>query len=99
MRGGLPPLRAELSRPARFDGLSRVSLRLITEVGKKPLRRVTLSTGVSFWAAAMIAFLGFAANAAASPMYRIYQAQFGFSAITLTLLFSVYIFVLLLTLL
>ena len=47
----------------------------------------------------MIAFLGFAANTAASPLYRIYQAEFGFSAITLTLLFSVYIAVLLLTLL
>jgi len=76
-----------------------VSVRLSTEVRKKPFRRATLSTGVAFWAAAMIAFLGFAANTAASPLYRIYQAEFGFSAITLTLLFSVYIAVLLLTLL
>ena len=54
---------------------------------------------MSFWAAAAIAFLVFAANAAASPLYRIYQAQFRFSATTLTLLFAVYIVVLLLTLL
>ena len=40
--------------------------------------------GVAFWAAAAIAFLVFAANAAASPLYRVYQAQFGFSATTLT---------------
>jgi MFS family permease len=76
-----------------------MSVRLSTEVRKKPLRRATLSTGVAFWVAAMIAFLGFAANAAASPLYRIYQAEFGFSATTLTLLFAVYIVVLLLTLL
>jgi hypothetical protein len=45
---------------------------------------------MSFRAAAAIAFLVFAANAAVSPLYRIYQAQFGFSATTLTLLFAVY---------
>src|SRR4051794_33363 len=62
-------------------------------------RRPALSTSMSFWAVAAIAFLVFAANAAASPLYRIYQARFGFSATTLTLLFAVYIAVLLLTLL
>src|SRR5437773_3554395 len=76
-----------------------MSVRVSTEVRKKPFWRATLSTGVAFWAAAMIAFLGFAANTAASPLYRIYQAEFGFSATTLTLLFAVYIVVLLLTLL
>jgi MFS family permease len=54
---------------------------------------------MSFRAAAAISFLVFAANAAVSPLYRIYQVQFGFSATTLTLLFGVYIAVLLLTLL
>jgi MFS family permease len=54
---------------------------------------------MSFRAVAAIAFLVFAANAAVSPLYRIYQAEFGFSATTLTLLFAVYIAVLLLTLL
>jgi MFS family permease len=49
--------------------------------------------------AATVAFLAFAANAAASPLYRVYQARFGFSATTLTLLFTVYIVVLLVTLL
>src|SRR4051794_25772204 len=62
-------------------------------------RRPALSANMSFRAAAAIAFLVFAANAAVSPLYRIYQAQFGFSATTLTLLFAVYIAVLLLTLL
>jgi MFS family permease len=54
---------------------------------------------MSFWATAVIAFLPFAANAAASPLYRVYQHQFRFSAITLTLLFTVYVVVLLVTLL
>ena len=76
-----------------------MSVPLDTEVRIKPFRRVTLSTRVAFWAAAMIAFLGFAANAAATPLYRIYQAEFGFSATTVTLLFTIYIVVLLLTLL
>jgi len=62
-------------------------------------RRPTLSTEVSFSVAAAIAFLAFAANTAASPLYRVYQAQFGFSATTLTLLFTVYIVVSLATLL
>jgi MFS family permease len=54
---------------------------------------------MSFRVAAGIAFLVFAANAAVSPLYRIYQARLGFSATTLTLLFAVYIALLLLTLL
>lgn len=70
-----------------------------TAARKKPLRRPTLSIGASFSAVAAIAFLAFAANTAASPLYRVYQAQFRFSAATLTMLFTVYIVVLLVTLL
>src|SRR5215469_17169646 len=66
---------------------------------ERSLPRVVLPAPVAFGAAAVIAFLAFAANAAASPLYRVYEAQFGFSAITLTLLFTVYIVVLLGTLL
>ena len=65
----------------------------------KPSRRVTLSRRASFWVAAAFAFLAFAANTAASPLYRVYEAQFHFSPTTLTLLFTVYIVVLLTTLL
>jgi MFS family permease len=64
-----------------------------------PSRRPTLSRGASFAAAAAIALLAFAANSAASPLYRVYQSEFRFSATTLTLLFTVYIVVLLVTLL
>lgn len=70
-----------------------------TGVKGKRSRRPALSTNLSFHVAAAIAFLVFAANAAVSPLYRIYQVEFGFSATTLTLLFAVYIAVLLLTLL
>jgi MFS family permease len=41
----------------------------------------------------------FFASAAASPLDRVYQAQFHFSAVTLTGVFAVYVLVLLVTLL
>jgi len=63
-----------------------------------PSRKPMLSERASFWAAAGVAILAFAANAAASPLYRIYQAQFRFSVTTLTLLFAVHVFALLATL-
>src|SRR4051794_41947092 len=66
---------------------------------EKPSRRVTLSRRASFWAAAAFALLAFAASAAASPLYRVYEDKFSFAPTTLTLLFTVYIVVLLGTLL
>src|SRR5436305_9726374 len=65
---------------------------------EKPFRRAILSRSVSFWAVAAIGLLAAATNAAASPLYRVYQLQFRFSATTLTLLFTVYVVVLLVTL-
>ena len=67
--------------------------------GEKRSGRFLLSRAMSFWVAAAVAFLAFAANAAVSPLYRLYEVQFGFSATTLTMLFTVYIVVLLVTLL
>jgi MFS family permease len=69
----------------------------ITVVREGRLQRRTLPRGAAFWVAAAIAFLAFAANAAASPLYRVYQAEFRFSATTLTSLFTTYILVLLVT--
>src|SRR3954464_4281725 len=69
-----------------------------TEVREKPFRRARLSRAGSFWAVAAIGLLAAATNAASSPLYRIYQVQFQFSATTLTLLFTVYVVILLLTL-
>src|SRR3954447_23785926 len=70
-----------------------------TVANEKPSRRVTLSRRASFWAVAAFAFLAFAASTAASPLYRVYQDRFGFAPTTLSLLFTVYIVVLLATLL
>jgi predicted MFS family arabinose efflux permease len=68
-------------------------------VRESRLHRWTLPRRLAFWVAAAIAFLVFAANTAASVLYRVYQAQFRFSATTLTALFVTYIVVLLVTLL
>src|SRR3954452_19021361 len=70
-----------------------------TVANEKPSPRVTLSRRASFWAVAAFAFLAFAASTAASPLYRVYEDKFSFAPTTLTLLFTVYIVVLLGTLL
>jgi Major Facilitator Superfamily len=62
-------------------------------------RRGALSRRASFWAVAAFAFLAFAASTSASPLYRLYEDKFSFAPATLTLLFMVYIVVLLGTLL
>jgi Major Facilitator Superfamily len=71
----------------------------VTVANEKPPRRMTLSRRASFWAAAAFGFLAFAAGSAASPLYRVYEDEFSFASTTLTLLFTVYIVVLLGTLL
>jgi MFS family permease len=70
---------------------------LTTAVREERFQLRTLPRGAAFWVAAAIVFLAFAANAAASPLYRVYQAEFRFSATTLTSLFTAYILVLLVT--
>jgi MFS family permease len=71
----------------------------IAVVRERRFKRLTLPRQQAFWVPAAIAFLVFAANTAASPLYHVYQAQFRFSATTLTELFVTYIVVLLVTLL
>ncbi|HEV7563826.1 MAG TPA: MFS transporter [Solirubrobacterales bacterium] len=51
-----------------------------------------LSRPVTFWAIAAIIALYLAAAAAPTPLYVVYQEEWGFSATTLTLVFSVYVF-------
>src|SRR3954469_20073538 len=87
-----------MSAPMRRNELPEVSAPEDAPPDERS-RRLTLPPGPSFWVAAAIAFLAFAANAAVSPLYRVYQGRFGFSTTTLTLLFTVYIVVLLVTLL
>ncbi|HEY7882407.1 MAG TPA: MFS transporter [Streptosporangiaceae bacterium] len=61
--------------------------------------RFRLPAGVSFWVMAT-AYLGLMLAASApSPLYVVYQHRFGFSALTLTMIFGVYALVLLAALL
>jgi MFS family permease len=68
-----------------------------------PSRRVTqrpaLPGDVAFWVVAVLLFVLLLAAGAPSPLYRVYQAEWGFSATTLTEVFGVYALVLLVTLL
>ena len=66
---------------------------------RKRLGRRTLPAPAAFWILAGLFLLVFAASAAASPLYEVYQARFHFSAATLTAVFAVYVLVLLITLL
>jgi hypothetical protein len=61
--------------------------------------RGTLPRAATFWILATLFLMMFFASAAASPLYRVYQARFHFSAATLTAVFAVYVLVLLATLL
>lgn len=62
-------------------------------------RRAALPRAGGFWLVAGVLFLLFFAAAAPSPLYGVYQAQWRFSAITLTAVFAVYALLLLVTLL
>jgi MFS family permease len=54
---------------------------------------------IAFWILAGLFLMVFFQAAAPSPLYRVYQAQFHFTATTLTAVFAVYVLVLLVTLL
>ena len=58
-----------------------------------------LPRGVAFWLVAAMTAILLAASSAPSPLYPVYQSEFGFSAITLTAIFAVYVLALLLSLL
>jgi MFS family permease len=53
----------------------------------------------AFWVVSGATATLLAASSAPSPLYPVYQAQFGFSALTLTAIFAVYVLALLLSLL
>lgn len=59
----------------------------------------TLSRRRTFWAIAAVLALYLAASAAPTPLYVVYQDEWGFSETTLTLVFAVYVFGLLAALL
>jgi MFS family permease len=64
-----------------------------------PAGRAALPRAAGFWLVAGVLFLLLFASGAASPLYAVYQAQWRFSATTLTAVFGVYALVLLVTLL
>jgi predicted MFS family arabinose efflux permease len=57
------------------------------------------SRSTSFWSIAVLLVLVLAASGVPSPLYRVYQQQFGFSSGVLTTVFAVYAFALLVSLL
>jgi MFS family permease len=59
-------------------------------VGPRAPFAVTLGRNRAFWSLAVILGLLLFASSAPSPLYVVYQAQWGFSAITLTSVFAVY---------
>jgi MFS transporter len=61
--------------------------------------RPVLPRLAGFWLVAAVFILLFFSTAAPSPLYGVYQVQWGFSAVTLTAIFAVYALVLLITLL
>jgi MFS family permease len=73
--------------------------RPVTRAASAPARRATLPRAAAFWLVAGVLFLLFFAAAAPSPLYGVYQAQWRFSAITLTAVFAAYALLLLVTLL
>jgi MFS family permease len=70
-----------------------------SRVQARPSGRPTLPRPVAFWLAAALMALFLYTAAAPTPLYRVYQAQWGFSTATLTAVFAVYVLVLLATLL
>jgi MFS family permease len=62
-------------------------------------RRRMLPRNFAFWLMALAFTILTAASAAPSPLYRVYQAEYKFSEITLTVIFAVYVFPLLIGLL
>jgi len=60
-----------------------------------PPRTGRLDHGQALWLKASIVVMFFAASSAPSPLYALYREAWGFSALTLTLVFAVYAFALL----
>lgn len=65
----------------------------------RTVRRGVLPRPVAFWLVGVALGVFLFAASAPSPLYVVYQAEFGFSAITLTSVFAVYVVALLATLL
>ena len=73
--------------------------RPVTRAASGHARRLVLPRAAAFWLVAAALFLLLFASGAASPLYSVYQAQWRFSATTLTAVFAVYVLALLVALL
>jgi MFS family permease len=67
--------------------------------GRRSRKPLVLHRPVAFWLVAATTATLTAASSAPSPLYPVYQAEFRFSAITLTVIFAVYVFALMASLL
>jgi hypothetical protein len=82
------------TKPAPAPGLPS-----LPGTGSERVRRPRLARSAAFWLVAAVLVLFLAASAAPTPLYRVYQARWGFSATTLTAVFAVYVVFLLMTVL
>src|SRR5690349_22011353 len=85
----------KLAKPARG---AADTLQYGSRTGEHSGRRI-LPKAAAFWILAVLSLMSSFASAAASPLYRVYQVQFHFSATTLTAVFAMYVLILLVTLL
>jgi len=68
-------------------------------LGRRSANTRALPRAVAFWVVAATTAMLLAASSAPSLLYPVYQAEFRFSAITLTVIFAVYVFALMTSLL
>ena len=73
--------------------------RPVTGAAREQSQPTASSRAAAFWLVAGVLFLSLVAASAPAPLYGVYQAQFRFSAATLTAVFAVYALVVLITLL
>lgn len=62
----------------------------ITRTAPTPVRSGRLSPGAAFFLQVSIVLLFLAGSAAPTPLYAVYQAEWGFSPITVTVVFGIY---------
>ena len=81
-----------------MSALPTTSHLAVDRTGARRLVR-TLPRAAAFWLVAATVTTLLAASSAPSPLYAVYQAEFGFSSATLTAIFAVYVLALLMSLL
>jgi MFS family permease len=90
-------------RDHAIDGASKSRKLVVTSPPETSQRRLpaprVLSRSAAFWPVAAALATLTAASSAPSPLYAVYQEQLKFSEITLTIIFAVYVFALMMSLL